>query len=246
MTPDELKKANIDNLTDLWKIMGARSQKITPDCSLYSSQGWPYRSWFDWDCDPNSLEGIESLLQSISPGHMVPVWDETGADSGKFEKSLMLNGFKARLEQTAMTLKLHKIHEPGSGGLDVDMIHSPKDIKAWTRIASEAFGYEIDVEVITSVSADINIKLLLCRYSGVPAATALLYKTSHIIGVHQVGVAKAFQRKGIALNLMNYVISLSDNWNGRYITLQASAAGKGLYSGLGFKPQFMIRSYRRN
>jgi len=31
-----------------------------------------------------------------------------------------------------------------------------------------------------------------------------------------------------------------------FISLQASAMGKGLYAGFGFKEQFLIRNYRRN
>ncbi|HTF97185.1 MAG TPA: GNAT family N-acetyltransferase [Cellvibrio sp.] len=65
-------------------------------------------------------------------------------------------------------------------------------------------------------------------------------------GLTLIGVRENFRGQGIAKNIMQQVIQVSIAMGGKYLTLQASAAGEPLYRNLGFTPQFLIRNYRKN
>jgi ribosomal protein S18 acetylase RimI-like enzyme len=65
------------------------------------------------------------------------------------------------------------------------------------------------------------------------------------MGVHLVGVIADFRGRGIARALMQYIINLSIALDGKYLMLQASAAGESLYRELGFMKQFTIKNYQR-
>ncbi|WP_291326202.1 GNAT family N-acetyltransferase [Desulfovibrio sp. UCD-KL4C] len=245
MDSEKLKKANIDNLTSLWKKMGAKAKTASTQIEYYSALRWPNRCWFDWAIDTDSIDDIESVLTLIKQDQIMPIWDKIGKKIGKLEQSLINNGFSVMLEQTAMVLNSKDFLKHDSSTSDIKSVSSLEDVETWVNVGSKAFGYQIDAQVISKLVSYDDIKLFIYYYENIPAGTALLHKTDKVIGVHQVGVSPEFQGKRIGSLLMKFLISVCKEWQGEFITLQASSAGKGLYERLGFRPQFMIRSYRR-
>ncbi|WP_116473537.1 GNAT family N-acetyltransferase [Zobellella maritima] len=241
MDSNILDKANIDNLTALWRTMGAEPAVGGDLPGWHACPGWPHRYWFDWGHEPASNWLLPARLPDRA---MVPIW-AAGRDSSPFEQTLITRGFGVCLEQRAMHLSLSDwVVEPGDA-LRIRSVTTSGQVTDWTRICSRAFGYAIDETVIRRISEMPGVRLLLAEREGEAVATALLYKTGSVIGVHQVGVPPEHQGQGIAYGLMHRLIAVCQGWGGRYITLQASSAGEGLYRRLGFEPRFMIRSYRR-
>jgi GNAT superfamily N-acetyltransferase len=245
MTIKEIDKANIDNLTSLWKKMGAKSYPSGGGSGMHASISWPHRFWFDWDFDTGQLRAIDGLLAQLPKRSIVPVWAKGESGIDRLEYSLKENSFGVILEQAAMYLDMENHAVVKKSPAVIAKIFSERDVEIWTQTASQAFGYEIDASVVQKIAKDFDIHLLLCYHEGKAAGTALLCKTGHIAGVHQVGVPEPYRGKGIASSLMLHVLDLCRTWGTRYVTLQASAAGKGLYKRLNFKEQFMIRSYQR-
>lgn len=244
MDINALNKVNIDNLTGLWEKMGLQQPSLFAIEELRASASWPNRCWFDWDVDTNHIPELETDIAKLSQKEIIPVWRGPGKNPGLLEQLLKKNGFRVSFEQTAMYLESASYSTAGVQAEHVEMIGSPQEIETWTAVASESFGYKIDTAVIRKVAVDRDVQLLQIRNEGQVAATAMLYRTADVIGVHQVGVAKKHQGKGIATTLMQHIISASNGWTGRYIVLQASAEARSLYSRLGFKQQFMIRNYQ--
>jgi len=60
------------------------------------------------------------------------------------------------------------------------------------------------------------------------------------------GIIPEQRRKGFAEQMMVNILSQSAEQGFKYSTLQASELGKGLYLKLGFKEQFIIKSYSLN
>jgi GNAT superfamily N-acetyltransferase len=240
-----LKKANIDNLTGLWKKMGTLPTPALAVQELNASKSWPHRYWFDWGTDTNKISGLDEALDQLPSQAMFPVWGESAEIELKLKPLIIENRFRVDLEQTAMSLCLTKYKSEPLPHLDIKQIHSTQNIETWAAIASESFGYQIDVTSILKVADDADVQILLIYHEGQPAATAMLHKTGEIIGVHLVGVPKKFGGRGIAYLLMQHVIESCHAWGGKYITLQSSAAGQSIYQRLGFNEQFIIRSYRR-
>lgn len=240
MNRTTLDKANVDNLTDLWRAMGIRTDLVTP--GLHGSISWPDRYWFDWGAEPDTVP--DDVLTQLPLRAMVPVWAGDDRNS-PLQRTLERNGFTVSLVQRAMYLSLDGWSEDSDGSLAITRVASLSQVESWTDICSRAFGYRIDPAVIHRIAQNPNARLLLVRADGELVATALLYKTGPVIGVHQLGVLPEQRGKGIAGALMRDILAACREWRGRLITLQASTAGEGLYRKLGFEPQFNIATYRR-
>lgn len=142
------------------------------------------------------ISGLDEALDPLPSQAMFPVWGESAEIELKLKPLIIENRFKVALEQTAMFLSLTKYKPEMLPPLEIKQIHSRQDVETWTSIASESFGYQIDVSSIPKVADDADVQILQVYYENQPAATAMLHKTGEIIGVHLVGVPKRFEGKG--------------------------------------------------
>jgi len=255
-----INEANIANLTGLWKKYNSQVIKSSLLTEVHVNIHWPHRCWFDWDnlsreeilqtLQPNV--GKNTLLENVPVSAVIPVWPMMGIAngdecSGLFEQQLLDNQWGCAFEQTAMYLVLKETREYlalEQAELQVKTVLTQDDVGEWVDIASDAFAYSINGDVIERLIDDKDIKILLGCHNEQAVASALLYKTDDIIGIHQVGVRQSFQGKGIARWFMQNIIETCAQWQGEYIVLQASHAGKSLYDSLGFKAQFLIKNYQ--
>lgn len=235
MNDTQLDKANIDNLTALWRAMGSEPGGMA---GLQASRGWPHRFWFDWGHQP-LYERHE--LARLPPRAMVPVWTAGSA----LERALISQGFGLALEQRAMHLSVGGGGSRPEGDLRLSRVLTPAQADRWAALCGRAFGYEVAAATVRRLLGDSGARLLLASREAVPVATALLYHTGEVAGIHQVGVVPEHRGQGIARELMLQLMALAREQGARYLTLQASAAGEGLYRRLGFVPRFPISSYRR-
>ncbi|MCK7596527.1 GNAT family N-acetyltransferase [Microbulbifer sp. CAU 1566] len=239
---NQLDQANIDNLTTLWRVMGAQRAYREQSTQLYACHRWPYRHWFEADSVPPT-ETLANIFNSLPPSATVPIWDAT-AELGT---PLHNAGFKIGSEQRAMHLELAQWQPaPTDSALNLTQVRSAAELEHWVRICSDAFGYEIDTGVMANAATNPETSLWLAEQKGVAVATALLFRTGDVIGIHQVGVPEAYRGRGIARALMQQLLNHCRQTGARYATLQASTMGEGLYRQLGFKSRFLITNYRRN
>lgn len=253
-----IDEANLTNLTSLWKKYGSREIKGSAQALLHANTHWPHRCW------PETLPGNAddcSWLESVPESAVLPVWPMMNANENgdaalleqhltekRLAEKLLAKNWLCAFEQVAMYMALQErfTYLPQTRpGFQVIPVRTPEDITKWIDIGSEAFAYSIDRSVIEKLIHDEDIQILIGSQNGQAIASALLYKTGDIIGVHQVGVKQAFQGKGFARCLMLDLISDCVQWQGKYIVLQASQAGKPLYGSLGFKTQFLIKNYQK-
>jgi GNAT superfamily N-acetyltransferase len=229
---------------------GANSNVLTQstssdtEASLFINNHWPNRCWLEGTLPNND----NRWLQNLPTNTIIPTWnklDENGIDD-ELENQLINNHWQNMLEQTAMYLpiktknKMNHIRD----GFTLKPLSSDKDITAWLDIVSDSFGYQIDRIVIDRLISETDVKILMATYQNKPAASALLYKTGDVIGLHQMGVKSEFQGQGLAKIFMLKIIDVCQQWQGKNIVLQASQAGKPLYEKLGFISQFIIKSYQ--
>jgi len=245
MNLKELNEANIINLSALWKKMGIQKCTDNSISTLHSSVSWPYRCWFDWETNAFEISFLDKTFNELDNNYIVPVWGGLAESVSILEKTLIDYAFEISFEQTAMYLNLENYDILGQHNLEVSTITSEQDVEIWTNIAAESFGYVIDVSVIHKIANTPDVELLLAYIDDQPAATAMLFRTGDIIGVHQVGVLQKYREKGVARVFMQYIIERCIEQTAKYITLQASVEGESLYRKLGFEQQFMIQNYQR-
>ncbi len=234
-----LDQANIDNLTGLWRLMGAAQ---TPD-GFHQSGSWPARYWRNWTQRDERLSLAQ--IKHIPTGCLFPVW-QSGDDTRELEQQLSSQGFEVGLEQLAMVLPLgDSLETKDTHSLKLSLIKGPADAEVWADVCGRAFGYSLDARVIDQLQYQPNVEVLWAERDEQVVATAILYRTGPVVGVHQVGVPPEFQGQGVARAVMEVLLLRAKSLGAEYVSLQASAAGEPLYHKLGFQPQFKIRSYRR-
>ena len=240
---EHLNTANIDNLTRLWRLMGAAPWREDDAGRWWRSHNWPHRCWFE--PAPDSAPDPDCPIDRIGGDCIVPWWVTPGPHPVGLGARLTDHGFVPVLEQTAMYRTLHDDGTARPADPDLVAITSPGACAVWAQVAAQAFAYAVDVAVIERLAARPGVQLFLVYVAGQAVATALLYHTGNIAGVHLVGVLNAYRRQGIARRLMQALLNQCRHLRTDYVTLQASHAGAALYRNLGFAPQFNILSYQR-
>lgn len=240
---------NLNNLTGLWQKMGARP--VAPAGDIWQSPSWPYRCWLEPSAAASrvadAMAYIAQQQESLPAATLVPLWGINAQSDALFAEALHARGFAPALLQTGMSLALADSPSYVACGLNIQPVQHTEQAALWARTASIAFGYEVAAAVINQLLGDNNIELLLVHEPEGEAAiaTALLFATGDTLGVHMVGVVPAWRGKGVALALMQAIIAKAQRQGYGYITLQASAAGEGIYRRLGFSAQFAMRSFKK-
>ncbi|WP_199775495.1 GNAT family N-acetyltransferase [Microbulbifer pacificus] len=241
LSDDALDNANLDNLTALWTAMGAKPHP--GHVGMRACEQWPNRFWFPREGALPAAHALKALLHQLPARAQVPVFTQDPL----LVQGLRDAGFDVFLEQRAMHLELAQWQPtPAAGMLPLQRVRSATEVSGWTGVASAAFGYHIDVAVIEQLARHPDASLWWAELGGERVATALLFRTGVITGIHLVGVPAAFRGRGIARSLMQAVLAHCRDSGARYVTLQASKMGEGLYRQLGFASRFAIASYRRN
>ncbi|MCW9047510.1 MAG: hypothetical protein OQK46_05470, partial [Gammaproteobacteria bacterium] len=66
MELNELNKANIDNLTSLWKKMGVQpGSSLSTVKNFNKSLSWPHRCWFDWEINTQEISSIDNIIPHL-------------------------------------------------------------------------------------------------------------------------------------------------------------------------------------
>ncbi len=251
-----IDQANVINLTGLWKRYGTRVIDGNTPKVMRVNISWPHRCWLDMSessLGPLTENGNINIgwLDRVPGMAIVPVWPLQGDESGRQrpeEAFLLERRWRCVIEQLAMYKEIARdistFRSPRSG-FKVTCARTMEEVKVWVDIGSDAFGYQIDHVIIERILFDKSIRVLIAWQNDEPVASALLYKTGDVVGVHQVAVKSAYQGRGVANEFMLEIGTMCAAWNGQYMVLQASQAGQPLYEKLGFIPQFKIKYYQR-
>ena len=253
--------ANLGNLKHLWFKYGALPLAEVGGTSLYINTHWPHRVWLQHEA--MSLNKIVDIIPELPINRLpinrlpinrlpiatvMPLWPSLDNGHVTVEQLLLESHWSCSLYQTAMGMNLEGYKASSTSvkvDLSIQMVTKITALDAWVKVGSEAFGYQIEQDVVTPLIKDSCCRLFLVYVDEIPEACGLLLKTSDVIGIHQVGVHPDYQGQGIAKALMLHLIDESQHWGAKVLVLQASEQGKPLYERLGFEALFEIKNYRR-
>lgn len=240
-----LVKENIENLTSMWRLVNknvnAHHVEVEFEFGAINYSEWPNRLWFHRDINEHDLKIAKRAILNSSSDLIIPYWDIFQSQSYEL---LEESGFEKRLEQVGMSLKLATSYQQVPT-LTIEKVNNKKNAKQWEELFIQAFNYKIDHKVISANQHDLDF--LIARHDHEPVGTALLHASEdNIMGIHSMGIIPEQRRKGFAEQMMVNILSQSAEQGFKYSTLQASELGKGLYLKLGFKEQFIIKSYSLN
>ncbi len=244
MHQEELMQSNIENLIAFWIACGQKDHPLPSGRKLHYSAHWPWRMWLDYDHHPTRQDLEQVLIQAerVDESVTIPQWrqpDEVMSEVFSRE------GYEVKMTQEAMVVSLCALEAQPASTLDLRWLTDVESAAPWTRVASESFGYSIHEPVIAGLIGVPGLHLLLAEVDDTAVGTGMLLQTGRTAGIHMMGVPPEHRRKGYARQMMFGLLALARELGTEHATLQASAAGQGLYQQLGFKAQGSIRSYRR-
>jgi len=248
MNSQTLDRANIHNLTRLWKHMGANTLKLKTTQRLYTTSTGTNRLWFDWDSAPEPQD-IHLLINKAIENkalYTIPTW---GQKSDALAKTLHSKKFEIVFEQTAMVLCLKTINTKRPDTPQIRPVKTAQEMKAWAEVSSQIFGVfgeSIPVSLVQRIQNNRHVHLVIAWINEKAAGTGLMYEDAGIAGIHYVGILPAYRRQGLARQIMNYLIHLMQMRHCEYATLQASEMAEALYRQLRFTRQFTIRNFCRS
>ncbi|MAY83313.1 MAG: hypothetical protein CMP59_04190 [Flavobacteriales bacterium] len=233
-------KANIKNLTSLWKTTAELAGKYTEESkyslSLANTGDWPNRLWFKSLPKP---EEINSIKKSMSLNKLsVPIWGEHLQELALIMKG---NGFEEKLIQIGMSRVLNEDYNC-SAHLVIQKVTKEDEAKKWAMLFTEAFGYYISSETVLNSLG--QIEYYIAKHRGIEVGTGVLFIDQNgIAGIHSMGIIPTYRRKGYAEELLKHLLQRTRDLGCSYVTLQASEMGKGLYLKSGFQENFIIKTF---
>ncbi|QGY45720.1 GNAT family N-acetyltransferase [Maribellus comscasis] len=238
-----LIKANIENLTSLWQLVGQKTnafytQEEMKYCEVINSE-WPNRLWFPNKVSEANLEAAKQILLKSSVEMKISCWNDSEEDfDGLFEKC----GFEKVSKQIGMVLKFNGNVEITSA-IKLERVLDKTKAVLWSELFGEAFNYRIAPELLLLSWNDVEY--FIAYDNEQPVGTCLLYSSaSDVVGIHSLGIIPSMRRKGYAEKIMKLLLNESMESGFSYATLQASEMAKVMYAKLGFSTQFMMNNYR--
>lgn len=103
---ESLSAINLNNLTALWKAMGAQQQSSVSEYDkFYRCSNWPHRFWSERLLLQSEAPQLAETLAQQS-GVIVPIWNCRQYDNTLLEPLLQQQGFSVLFSQTAMMFDL--------------------------------------------------------------------------------------------------------------------------------------------
>ena len=242
MTALELTTENKNNLISLWlktgKKIGAYKQGKSFDYCIVEDASWPNKLWFHTEPGEAALQEALVEIKKSPRVITVPYFEE---ESTALKEAFDRNGLKVRSQQVGMYLSLQDGFDPVND-VRLELAEGEKYAEVWADLFEEAFKYRIEPRCIQN---DKQTQFYLISYDGRHVGTINLHADNeHIVGVHSMGIIPAARQKGLGIKVMISILNQAISENYRYVTLQASDMGLGLYEKLGFKRQFLMKNYQ--
>ncbi|QKJ22777.1 GNAT family N-acetyltransferase [Poseidonibacter lekithochrous] len=229
MTSKQLEKNNINNVRNLFALMGSKS--------------WPKRLWANYDYEKNDINVLMNKVLNEDNSHLIPLWDKKDNNTISSTKLLKENGFDISYTQTAMALDVHLSNNVLDDDLNINFVGSKEDIATWVEIASNSFSFPIIYETIYNLSKNKNIDLLLIYKDDIPIGTALIFTNSNVVGVHFLSILSSYRGNSFSKNIIEEIVSFAKREELQYLTLITSSLSSNFYEKLGFKKQFVLNYY---
>lgn len=218
---------NLNNLNYFWQAL-----KVDEKNGKFTHKSWPNKHW---QADFNLPDLISA--KNLPFNKVVSTVNELAEPENR--------GLAIKGQLEIMNLKLEQVRNLPNESSHVNIVKLllGDDISKWVKGCSEAFGYEIDADVIQHLLKNSNASIFAYMIDGEIAGTAISYKTDNTLGIHQLGTTPNYRKMGVALALMEHILVQASNLRCELVSLQASKAGLHMYEKLGFKPLGKLTSY---
>ncbi|MGC4939144.1 GNAT family N-acetyltransferase [Kribbella sp. DT2] len=154
---------------------------------------------------------------------------------------LITAGFTDGGREPAMAIEISKLTKetPGPPELEITRTSTDQELTVWEHTLGQGFGEgppeaQWVAEIYRREGYDDPWRHYLARLDGKPVATATTFLTENVAGVYFVMTVPEARRQGIGAAITQYAVQQAED-AAQYAVLEASAAGKDVYAGLGFQ-----------
>lgn len=229
MTSKQLEKNNIDNVRNLFTLMGSKS--------------WPKRLWANYDYKQDDINVLMNKVLNEDKSYLIPLWDKKDENTISSPKLLEENGFGISYSEIGMSLDVHLSKNIVNNNLHINFVGSKEDIATWVEVASNSFSFPIIYETIYKLSKNKNVDLILLYKEDIPIGTALIFTNSNVVGVHFLSILSSYRGNSFSKNIIEEIVSFAKREELQYLTLITSSLSSNFYENLGFKKQFVLNNY---
>jgi ribosomal protein S18 acetylase RimI-like enzyme len=236
-------KANIENLTSLWKTASEHFQTYYEGdgfahSSIPDSQ-WPNRVW---TTQKDLKVPLANIIEIMDKNGLVLSYFDLPTSNNRKEIALMEDkGLSEKGVQHGMAIQLDQSFDKPTR-LSFQMIKNAAEVKPWCNAFKQSFGYEISEETLYTTYQKIDY--FNVYYQNKVIGTIILYITNGVAGIHSLGIIPEMRGKGFAREAMHFILNLAIEKEATVATLQASGMAKSMYESLGFYTQFIMRNYQ--
>jgi GNAT superfamily N-acetyltransferase len=238
----ELMNSDIitNNLFDLWSHIGRVNGMYTEHAQFKTvsviGSDWPNRIYAVADTIERFDEIIGLSNQQVLP-NIITLHNHAGI--AKNEK------MQPRFTQVNMALDVNLFTDEIALNPNINPIETLSEAKEFARIATEAFGYRVDGEIVCALSRDSAVaKLFLYREMNMHFGCGIVFfdQNNHA-GFHMIGTIPAGRGKGIGKMMTERLIEEARIHTSNYCVLNASKMGESIYSKLGFTTFGTLENY---
>ncbi|OAV43344.1 GNAT family N-acetyltransferase [Lewinella sp. 4G2] len=238
MTPFE--RQNLDNLRDLWAQAGAAIGRVIKHDNFSIAvggepNGWPNRVWLH---EPLTPEVLAQARSTVDGATKLKLFLPRATDRATYaalhpHKGAYLTGMHLSLSDQPFA----------PSNIILKRVTTEADARGWATDFEAAFNYHIPPSLLLKMEA--NTQYFRAEVSGDYVGTACLHYTENgrVAGIHSIGTLPEFRRKGYARQIMQSLLTTTQQKGAELAVLQASAKGLGLYQQLGFIGEFDTATY---
>lgn len=179
------------------------------------------------DAAENDLPGFVSFTDAL----VGTEWDE----------ALKARGFTKAMEQTGMLMELDA-YEARPPSAHIVSIGADR-LAEWSRVCETAFPKPTELPALKHwIHAD-DCEFYAYLVDGAIVGTLLGYAADGNYGLHEVATLPNCRKRGICEALVHHAASSAKRAGNRYVSLQSSPLGEGVYARCGMRGVCRISTY---
>ena len=238
------KQDIVNNLFDFWKIVGQYSKQYAEKEAFKSinlkGSDWPNRV-FDIN-EEFASEAFDELHQLVLNGDVPNLL--TIDENSSVKTILESNGYYPLFHQLTMAVDLNSVMADELDPTVYIPIATKLEAAQFARVASGAFGYIVDCEIIEKLISDSRIKMFVSLHEGEASTCGLIFiDDNNHAGLHMVGTLPEYRGQGHGQAMTNNLLQICKQKGFSTCVLQASESGQRIYRNFNFEGYGKITTY---
>ena len=139
-----------------------------------------------------------------------------------------------------------KISHNYNNNIKIAEVSNQKDLEYFDEISSESFMHakNLAYKFFTEFPKSDEIsKLFIAYYNGVPVGISSVSFLNNIAGIYWLGALQEYRNKGIATEMVNYIIDYAEQKGYNSIIAQNLTPSQSLFKKIGFKSMGSLPLY---